>query len=280
MVYNVIKTSCLLQQLIEDEEQMMPAVFHQQTTSVPGGVIGSKYSADVVRRFSQFILIVREDITSYTVGTIIADEKASTLRNGILLLMARVRSQQGPSATIRTDPASGLRSMVNDTELKRCNLTLELGDEKNINKNPVAESTIRELHSELKRLQPLGGKISETTLAQALSKMNSMIRHHKYSASEAWTKRNMSTGQPIDLSDTELIKQKYAQRCSGHEASAKSKSRGKTAATFPPVDVGQLVFLYSDASKLKSRDKYLVTAVECSLSRWTDPELLLCGASS
>ena len=240
----------------------IPSTFHQQTTSVPGNIIGCKYSADVARRFSQFILLIREDITSYTDGTLISNEKADSLRNGLLLLMSRLRSQHGPRATIRTDPATSLRTLLNDRSLDKYNVQVELGEPKNINKNPIAESAIRELHSELLRLQPHGGKISETTLAQAICNINSLVRHHKLSATEAWTKRDKLTGDPLNIEDAELIKLKYSQRCNNHEASAKHKARGKIASPFPNINVGQLVYLYSDGSKLQSREKYLVTAVD------------------
>ena len=240
----------------------IPSTFHQQTTSVPGNIIGCKYSADVARRFSQFILLIREDITSYTDGTLISNEKADSLRNGLLLLMSRLRSQHGPRATIRTDPATSLRTLLNDRSLDKYNVQVELGEPKNVNKNPIAESAIRELHSELLRLQPHGGKISETTLAQAIGNINSLVRHHKLSATEAWTKRDKLTGDPLNIEDAELIKLKYSQRCNNHEASAKHKARGKIASPFPNINVGQLVYLYSDGSKLQSREKYLVTAVD------------------
>lgn len=240
----------------------LPAVYHQQSTSIPEKIIGSKFSADVVNRHSQCILLLREDITSYTVGTIIKDEKADTLKDGLLLLTSQLRPPNGPPAIVRTDPASGLRSLANNKSLEKFNLTVELGDEKNINKNPVAESSIQELHLELKKLQPLGGKVTETTLARALSSMNSLVRGSNYSASEAWTKRDMKTGNPLDINDNDLIQQKYHQRLNCHQSSAKYKSRGKTAPIHPEVEIGQLTFLYSDSSKLKSRDKYIITAVE------------------
>ena len=92
--------------------------------------------------------------------------------------------------------------------------------------------------------------------------MNNIIRHSKLSAREAWTKRDMSTGEELTVSDKELIKKKYDQRCSGHESSARYKARGKEPSPLPEVEVGQLAHIYSDRSKLRARDKYLVTAVE------------------
>ena len=240
----------------------LPSTYHQQTTSIPEKNIGTKFAADIVNRYSQCILLLREDITSFTVGTIVQDEKATTLKDGLLLLTSRLRAQQGPFATIRVDPASSFRSLANNDALSKYNLKIQLGDEKNINKNPVAESAVQELHSELKKIQPAGGKITETTLSQALSNMNSLIRNKRYSSLEAWTKRNMKTGDEIPIVDEDLIQQKYNQRIKSHESSAKYKSRGKIACPHPQVDVGQLTFLYSDASKLKPREKYIVTKIE------------------
>ena len=197
----------------------IPSTYHKQTTSIPANIIGVKFAADVVKIYSQNILLVREDITSYTDGTLIDDEKANTLRSGLLLVLSRLRPRQAPRAIVRTDPASGLRSLLNDRSLEESNLQIELGDPKN--KNPIAESAIQELHSELCRLQPRGGKITETTLAQAISGMNSLIRHSKLSATEVWTKRDMSTGDTLTIDDKKLIDLKHKQRSSGHEASAK-----------------------------------------------------------
>ena len=233
-----------------------------QTTSIPEDIIGTKFAADVKRRSSQYLLIARENITSYTDGTIIRDEKAESLRNGLLILMARLHPHPSVAVTIRTDPASGLRSLTNDETLRRYNIKLELGEPKNINKNPIAESAIGELDSELRRLQPLGGKITETTLARAIGNMNNLIRHNKLTAAEAWTKRDRASGDQIDIPNSELIKMKYNQRINNHESSAKHKSRGKVKSPYPKISVGQLVFLYSDYSKEKSRDKYMVLEVE------------------
>ena len=239
----------------------LPSTNHKQSTSVPEDVIGCRFSVDVVNRHSQSILLARENITSYSDATIIPNEQASTLRDGILILMARLRSQQGPSTIIRTDPASSLRSLVNDKLLAKYNMSIELGEPKNKNKNPIAESGIKELHAEFKRIQPLGGKVSDSTLAQAVNNMNSRIRQNKLSASEAWTKRCMTTCEPLVVDDKSLIDLKYSQRLNSHGPSSKYSARGKVQQPYPAVEVGDLVHVFSDRSKLKTREKYLITSV-------------------
>ena len=104
----------------------------------------------------------------------------------------------------------------------------------------------------------LGGRISNCLLAQAIAGLNSRIRQSKLSAIEVWTSREMTSGNPLSIDDKKLIQEKYQQRQSHHAASAKYKARGKTEVQSPEVNVGDVVYLYSDRSKLKSRDKYLI----------------------
>ena len=239
----------------------MPAIYHKQSTSEAVKVVGCKYSADVVRRSNQCILLIREDISSFTDATFVNNEQADTLRDGIIVIMSRLRSPLGPKATIRTDPATALRSLVNDRCLSGLNLEIELGEPKNVNKNPIAEKGIQELEAEFVRLKPLGGKVSEALLAQAVSNLNSRIRQNKLSSFEVWNRREMTTGNPLSLSDKELIDLKQQQRESHHHSSAKYKARGKDQEVKAEVTIGDIVYLYIDKSKLRSREKYMVTKV-------------------
>ena len=236
----------------------VPTKFHEQSTSTPASIIGSRFSADVIRREKQFILLMRESISSFTDAVIIPNETADSLRDGIILLASRMRSPVSPHAVIRTDPASALRSLVNSTALSKMNLQIELGDAKNINKNPIAEKAIEELHAEIVRFQPLGGRLSPTSLAQAVSTLNSRIRHNNLSAAEIWTQRDMSSGMQLSMDDSKLIEDKYRMRLAGHAPSAKSKAHGREKEAYPELVVGDIIFLYSDRDKTRGRDKYMV----------------------
>ena len=77
----------------------IPSQFHQQSTSTPNK-IGSTFSADVLRGYGQFILIMRESISSFTDAMILQDEKAATLRDGLITLGAKFRSPLGHHAVI------------------------------------------------------------------------------------------------------------------------------------------------------------------------------------
>lgn len=240
----------------------VPSLFHQQSTSEPPDSIGSLYSTDVLRRYCQCILVLRECISAFTEAVLIPDEKADSLRDGLLCVTSKMRSSMSPPAKVRSDGCTSFQALVNDKILLSHQIHIEIGDVKNANKNPVCEKAIEELHGELVRLQPLGGKVTEATLACAVSNLNSRIRHNNLSAVEMWTQRDMSTGSQLSISDKELIDEKVAERRKSHLASAKYKARGKDTVILPDVKIGDVVFLYSDRSKLKEREKYLVVKID------------------
>ncbi|NRB15972.1 MAG: hypothetical protein HRU29_16410 [Rhizobiales bacterium] len=236
----------------------IPTMFKHQSTSIPPDVLGRSYSADVIRRERQFILVVRENVSSLTDAVFIPREDGMSLKEGLVKVLSRLRSPASPPVSIRVDPATGFQSIVKDHMLISHGVHLELGEAKNVNKNPIAERCISEVHAEITKLQPTGGPINEVTLAIAVSNLNSRIRGGGLTALEVWTQRDMSTGEQIPLSDKQLAVDKYQQRRKGHLPSARYRSRGKLASHLPVVNVGDLVYLYQDRDKTRARDKYLV----------------------
>ena len=81
--------------------------------------------------------------------------------------------------TVRVDPHSSFKALQDDKILKECNITLEIGDEKNKNKNGVAEKAIQELHDEIVKVSGDKAKIDQIDLAKATDMLNSRIRFHK-----------------------------------------------------------------------------------------------------
>ena len=240
----------------------IPNVYHKQSTSAPAETIGCRFSGDVIKRYCQNVLVIREDISSFTDAVLVDDETAVTLKEGVILLMSRLRSPVGPGAVIRTDPATALNSLTKNKDLARLNITVEIGEPKNVDHNPIAEKAVRELKDEMLRIKPLGGKLTRTELAQAVSRVNSRVRYSKLSAVEMFTSRDMTSGDQLKIDDQKLISDKQNIRESHHHASAKFKARGKEQASFPEVSVGDMVYIASDGSKLQRRAKYLITEVD------------------
>lgn len=236
--------------------QKMPTSFLEQSTTIPE-FVGSDFAADIIKRAGQMILVVRENISAFTVAKFVRNEQASTLKEELLILCGILRSKNGPEVKVKVDPASGWRSLSSGI-LKKVGIELVLGSEKNKNKNPIVDTAIKEIHSEIVRIDPKGGAISESTLSQAVSNLNDRIRDGGLSAREIWTKRDQFTGQQLPLNDDKIISRKYENRLKSHQASAKYQSRGKTSATNPDIYIGDLVYLKSDRDKTKPRDRYIV----------------------
>ena len=101
---------------------------------------------------------------------------------------------------------------------------MEVGREKNANKNPVAEKCIAELGDELLRISPEGESVSAVNLAIVTANLNSRIRDRGLSAREMWYQRNQFTNRQLPISDLNLIELQHSNRIHNHAASEKSKT--------------------------------------------------------
>ena len=79
----------------------------QQSSEMPIEVFRCSYAADVLKRNCQFILVLRECVTSYTKTCLIPDESGDTLREAILTIILDLNPLDGPPAVICVDPAPG-----------------------------------------------------------------------------------------------------------------------------------------------------------------------------
>jgi hypothetical protein len=239
----------------------LPKNLQTQTTSTPPESVGTYFAADVMRRYKQCVLVLRETVTSFTCSRIIPSEKHADLKDALIILCAEVRNLGESGCIIRVDCAPGLAALCKDKTLDKYGITLELGRVKNVNKNPVAERAIEELGRELLNIVPEGGPISASTLAIATSNMNMRIRRGGLSSRELWTQRDQITGDQLPVNDQYVICDQLLSRSSNHAASAQCKARSKVPCTVPDIQVGDLVFLHKDRDKTRARDRYIVTQI-------------------
>ena len=148
-------------------------LFEQTSIEVPRS-IGIQFSADVLRRSGQKILLVHDIFSSFTVGLIVPNERADALREGLLQATTDLKHPTG--SLIRLDDAPGLVALQTDSVLTNFGIQIGLGRTKNVNKNATADEAVQEIEKEIKRLVPDGGPITPSTLALALSNVNSRIR--------------------------------------------------------------------------------------------------------
>ena len=248
----------------------------EQSSCEPPVAVGVSFAADVLKRSRQLIMVLRECVTSYTSTLILEDERHHTLRDAIIRLCIQLRPLDGPPAIIRTDPAPGFKALVNDQLLQRHRIILEIGNPKNPNKNPVAERAVQELETEILRIEPLGGAVTEVTLAVSTANLNSRIRSRGLSSREMWCQRDQFSNCQLPMSDHDLIARQHNQRLTNHPHSAKSKAPLAQPRPTCRIEVGDLVYIHSDRNKSRARDRYLVTKVEgafCHVRKFVGSQL-------
>lgn len=256
--------------------QKYPKALNEQSTTPPPEVVGIYFAADVLKRNKQLILVLRETVSSYTTACMIENEKQDTLRVALLKLVLGLHPLEGPSAIIRCDAAPGFVALRDDETLKSFKIVLEIGRVKNVNKNPVAERAILEFENELLRHDPSGGPVSELGLSIVIARLNSRIRNCGLSSRELWTQRNQFTNEQLPLSDRALILSQHENRIRNHPYSEKSKLKGQKPLSCQELSVGDIVYLVSEKSKLKARDRYLITSIEnpwCYIKKFSGSQL-------
>ena len=221
----------------------------------------SIYAANILKRDHQLILLLHRTV-SYTTACIVRYEKQTTLREASACLATELHPLDGPPAVIRVDTAPGFIALRNDETSKSLRLSFEIDCVKNPNKNPVVEKAILELEEELLKQEPTSGPVLQLGLVTAVARLNSCIRYSGLSVRELWTQRSHFTHEHLPILDRENLLRQHTLRKLNHTSSEKSKHKsGKTANSYN-VDVGDLVYLYSDRDKSRARSRYLVVSID------------------
>lgn len=254
----------------------MPNRFIKQSSTTSPTTVGSNFAADVFQRSGKDVLLLREYVSSYTTAKLIWNERATTLRTALIILMSDLMPSTGFSVTVKVDPASSCRSLKDDKELFRNGITLILGHAKMKNKNPVAEHGVRELHSEINKVMGDSPNVTEKILAKAVQNLNCRLRWSGASAREVWTKRNQYTGEQLPIDDVLLMKTQEQLKKKSHTPSALHKARGKQNCSIEPVSKGDLIYINSDRNKLHARERYVVVEVAndtCKVQKFAGSQL-------
>ena len=270
-VSNVVQSCAQCQALIP-----VPTELFTQTSSATPTTPLLTFAADVLRRCKQYIFAFRDTFSSFTIAQIYANENHETLRTALIVSTSSLRANPQTSVEVRVDNAPGFKPLKNDSELMKCNISLDFGRVHNKNKNPVVEKGIRELSSEILRLHPEGGPISTSQLAVVINQLNARIRNRGLSAWEILNQRNQYTGEQLNIDDLQLSERQLEIRVANQAATAKHKARGRPAAENAVVQSGSLVYIKADKDKHKARERFLVTAVDsdsCTVQKFVKSQL-------
>ena len=114
----------------------VPRAMIEQSSDPPPQFVGEKLAADIMKRHSQKIFIIRESVTSYTLAELVTDEKADTISEALLRQCNLLRPSSNSNITVRLDPHQSHQSLYkylqSNSTLARNYITTELGRTRNV----------------------------------------------------------------------------------------------------------------------------------------------------
>ena len=102
---------------------------------------------------------------------------------------------------MQVDNCPALVSLLNDAELSRFKITIDVGRKRNKDSNPVAEKAVKEFRSQSLKFEPEGGKISDTERALITSSLNKTVCNRNVSSKEILLNRDQFTSEALHLND-------------------------------------------------------------------------------
>lgn len=94
------------------------------------------------------------------------------------------------------------------------------------------------------------------------SRLNTRIRSRGLSAKDMWTHRDQFSHDQIPVDDNDLISKQHDIKLDNHPHSQASKQPRKSSAPGCRSKIGDLVYLYCDRNKSKTRDRYIVVSCD------------------
>ena len=238
----------------------LPKVLLQDSTSLTTA-LASNFSADVIERSSQKILIVRENLSQFTRGAIVEDQSCNSLRNALLPLIINLVPESG--AEIRVDGATSFQALQKESEtpgtiLNRLKIKIIIGRLLNKNKNPTAENANQEILKEILRHTNDSGPVSQTQLTMILKNVNSRVRSNGLTPKEILLRREYTNNKPIDVNDDFLSRKQLENRKLSAESSRKNKAKNHSPSPAQSFSIGDLVFLREVHNKNSPRELYII----------------------
>ena len=210
----------------------------------------SHFHADIIKRANQNILLLVDHFSTFQDAMFIESEKASDLKDGLISLSSTMRKPG--EIFISVDNSPGFKTLLanNDNDLKKLNIIIVKTDELNKNSNAVVDKQCQELETEIKKLEPEGGKIGLSTLKLAVMNLNSKLRRRgTISSFEINFARDQNTGENMKIDDKALRGDQLEKRKETREIEP-TKS----------IDIGDTVKLRNKNDKHKASEIFIVTS--------------------
>lgn len=239
-----------LQKFPKELETFSPSLFPDHP--------GTHMNIDVMRRAGQYILVNIDLFSGFVTSCLINSETAEDLSKGIMSAVTPIRHAE--VVIVRVDKAPALVSLAKNqtSDLNKLGIRLELSMDDNKNSNCCVDKAIAELECELKKLSPLGAKISSLEISQATTLVNNKIRNRGLTAAEIHFSRASYDNDNLALDDSKLRADRIFQRFSNHGPSSKSKTPGGHRQTNPDIQEGDIVYVKNHGSKHHLREPHIV----------------------
>lgn len=225
------------------------------STTAPYTSVGSNYTADIIKRCNQKILVLTEEVTKFTQATLVETEDHKLILQGLKELILPLHPPCSPLATLKLDPAPAMQSLFRIQPLQDMNIMIELGEPKNKNKLATIDKQIQELENEITRNVRSNDKLRKSDLSFAVSSLNSRIRTCGLSSYEQWHRRDQFTKEEINTVDKDLINQQLNTR----EKANVHKTLPTSSLTF---QIGSIVYIVEEKTKHCPRPRYIIDKIE------------------
>ena len=238
-------------------QKKIPNIANHQTLT-ESSVPGTHFHGDVIRRQSQYIFIVRDHFSSYTSAKIIKSETHKELKNAIIDTILPLKLSG--KCNLKVDNATGFLPLIDnkDPDLERLQIIVKQTDVFNKNENAVVDKGCFEIEQELKRIEPDGRPITNTTLQLATTRLNHTLRRKgQISAFEIHFNRDMNTGANLNLNYEEIRKDQIQTRNKAndkHNMSVSSKQQNPKP--------GDIVVSTNKQNKHKAKDVFMVAKAD------------------
>ena len=250
--------SAALDKLYEDcfycatQKKIPDTTIHQTKTETSSP--GTHFHADVIKRQGQCIFTIRDHFSSLSAAKIVKNETHQELKKAIIETVIPLKLFG--KCEIKVDNATGFIPLLQnkDPDLSKLKIEIINTDVFNKNANAVIDKACFELEQELKRIEPDGRAISNTTLQIAINTLNSRLRRKgQISAMEIHFNRDMHTGQNLNLDYSKIRQDQVADRMKQNEIH-NSKVKKQENNPLP----GDIVIVHKKQDKHKANDVFMV----------------------
>lgn len=229
----------------------------------------SRFSADILERCSQRVMVVREELTQMMLTELIPDQTAASLRSSLIRLISPLVSEQG--AVVRTDGASAFARLASEAKdprdiLCRAGINIEVGRVTNKNKNAQAENAIKILEKEILRYDPALNQLSSNDLVLITRQTNLRPNKSGLSPRELLLTRAWTDNAQIKVDDEMVASNLKANRDKQNEHGyAHLAKKGHQDTEETDFGKGDLIFLRENPTKHKVRDMFTVVDIKDDL---------------